>query len=178
MTKAVKANKTSPPSPKKKRHAPNMKDKLKNKKEKPIPTIRVQGFKEPIAVEAYAYTLTATKCGFLNKYRLWAKGELEVDELTEANFGEMKAQRDNGVPGNEPLKNDDGYSRFWMIRYPPENVSTVATRKEGLRVLNFFSCLRKLRIFLLQLSELSTVLQTTTTLCWNRFFLIKTLKKL
>jgi hypothetical protein len=143
MTKTTKSNKALPPSPKKAKHAPNMKEKLRTKKEKPIPTIRVQGFKDPLAVEVYGYTLTATKCGFLNKYRLWTKGELEVDELTEANFGDMKVQRDNDVSGNVPLKNVDGFSRFWMIRYPPENVSTVATRKEGLRVLKNFFMSRK-----------------------------------
>jgi hypothetical protein len=120
-----------------------MKDKLKNKKEKPTPTIRVHAFKEPVVVEAYGYTLTSTKCGFLNKYRLWTKGELEVDELTEANFGDLKHQRDNDNPGNESLTNDDGYSRVWMIRYPPENESTVATRNEGLLVLKRFFMSKK-----------------------------------
>jgi len=113
------------------------------KKEKPIPTIRVHAFKDPVVVEAYGYTLTTTKCGFLNKYRLWTKGELEVDELTEANFGELKNQRDNDVPGNESVKNDEGYSRVWMIRYPPENVSNMTTRKEGLRVLKQFFMSKK-----------------------------------
>ncbi len=143
ITGATKKTKTLPPSPKKAKHAPNMKDKLKNKKEKPTPTIRVHSFKEPMVVEAYGYTLTATKCGFLNKYRLWTKGELEVDELTKANFGNMKNQRDKDDPGNESVKNDDGYSRIWMIRYPPENESTVATRKEGLRVLKAFFMSKK-----------------------------------
>jgi hypothetical protein len=143
MTKDGKKNKNLPPSPMKARHAPSMKDKFKNRKEKPSPTIRVHAFKEPIVVEAYEYTLTATKCGFLNKYRLWTKGELEVDELTEANFGELKNQRDKDVTGNEYLKNDDGYARVWMIRYPPENESTVATRNEGLLVLKRFFLSKK-----------------------------------
>jgi hypothetical protein len=51
MTKTQKSNKALPPSPKKAKHAPNMKDKLKTKKEKPIPTIHAQGFKDPLAVE-------------------------------------------------------------------------------------------------------------------------------
>ena len=115
-----------------------MKEKFKNKKDKPNPTISVHAFKDPVVVEAYEYNISATKCGFLNKYRLWTKGELEVDELTEANFGEMKSKRDNDIQGNESLKNDAGYSRVWMIRYPPENESTESTRKEGLRVLRLF----------------------------------------
>lgn len=129
----------SPPSPKKARHAPSMRDTLKKKNEKPVPTIVVHAFQDPVTVEAYAYILLPTKDGFINKYRMWSKGELEVPTLIEANFGGLKAQRDKNDNGNEPLLNEDGYSRFWMIRYPNENESTIATRKEGLRVLkNFF----------------------------------------
>ena len=73
-----------------------------------------------------------------SKYRLWAKGELEVESLTDANFSELKIQRDNDIEGNEPLKDAEGYSRVWMVRYPPENESTSQTRKEGLRVLKSF----------------------------------------
>lgn len=128
-----------PPSPKKKKYVPNMKEKLKRKQEKPVPTIRVLGFQEPLAVEAYEYTVTATKPGFINKFRIWSRGELEVATLTDANFIGLKIQRDNENGGNEPRLDDDGYSRVWMIRYPPDNESTAETRKEGLRVLkNFF----------------------------------------
>jgi hypothetical protein len=127
-----------PPSPKKSASPPSMREKLKHKKEKPVPTIRVHGFFEPFAVEAYEYTLTDTKPGFVHKYRQWAKGELEVEELTKANFVGVNMQRDNAIHGNEVRKDSDGYSRVWMIRYPTENQTTAATRRDGLRILKDF----------------------------------------
>ena len=66
MTKASKVNK-NPPSPKKARRAPSMREKLKNRNEKAVPTIRVNGFQEPVAIEVYDYTITSTKPGFVNK---------------------------------------------------------------------------------------------------------------
>lgn len=134
----AKVPSAKPPSPKKATAPPSMREKLKQKKEKPTPTIRVHSFSEPFAVEAYEYTLTDTKPGFVNKYRLWAKGELEVEELTEANFVGLKMQRDSTISGNESLKDCDGYSRVWLIRYPTENESTEATREEGLKILKHF----------------------------------------
>jgi hypothetical protein len=133
-----KRNDLKPASPKKAASPPSMREKLKHKKEKPVPTIRVHGFFEPFAVEAYEYTLTDIKPGFVHKYRLWAKGELEVEELTEANFVGVKMQRDNAINGNEVRKDSDGYSRVWMIRYPTENQTTAATRRDGLRILKSF----------------------------------------
>ena len=134
-----RAKKQKPSSPKKAKFQPNMRDNLKKKKDKPVPTINVYSFHEPIAVEAYTYTITPTKDGFLNKFRIWLKAELEVDELTEANFVALKTRRDKDSPGNVPLKDDDDYNRMYMIRYPPQNESTKETRSEGLRVLkNFF----------------------------------------
>ena len=87
-----------------------MRENFKHKKEKPIPTIRVHAFQDPIAIEAYKCTLTATKAGLINKYRMWARGELEVEALTDANFVGLKIQRDNDNPGNESLLDTDGYS--------------------------------------------------------------------
>ena len=55
-----------------------MRETIKHKKEKPIPTIHVHSFQDPFAIEAYEYTLTATKPGFINKYRMWSRGEVEV----------------------------------------------------------------------------------------------------
>jgi hypothetical protein len=37
----------------------------------------------------------------------------------------------------------DGYSRWWMIRYPKENESTPETRKEGLHVIKIFFMSKK-----------------------------------
>jgi hypothetical protein len=126
------------PSPKKARHAPNMRDKLAKKKEKPEPAISVQGFVDPLTFEIYDYTITPTKPGFSNKFKMWAKGELHVEALTAANFVGFKYQRDNENSGNEPLMSQDGYARIWMLRFPPENESTADTRAEGLRVLKEF----------------------------------------
>jgi hypothetical protein len=83
--------------------------------------------------------LTKSKAGFINNYRKWSKGEIQFEDLTEANFIGLKIRRNNEINGNETLSGSDGYSRWWMIRYPPENESTPDTRKEGLRVVkNFF----------------------------------------
>jgi hypothetical protein len=38
----------------------------------------------------------------------------------------------------EHLLYDDGYARFYMVRYPPQNVPMAVTRKEVLRVLKTF----------------------------------------
>jgi hypothetical protein len=127
-----------PASPKKKGQVPNMRQKLENKKQKSVPTLRVYGFEDPFCVEAYEYTLSDTKPGFINKYRLWAKGELTVESLTAANFNNTKVQRDKSKPGNEPLLDGEGYSRVWMVRYPPGGESTEDTRKEGLEILKTF----------------------------------------
>jgi hypothetical protein len=127
-----------PPSPKKKKQAPNMRENLKKKKQKPIPTLRVLGFEDPLSVEMYEYTLNENKPGFINNFRKWSRGELENDSLTEANFIGLKMQRDYVSDANEALYYDDDYARFWMIRYPPSNASTVETRQEGLRVLKTF----------------------------------------
>ena len=134
----VKARIVKPPSPKKAKQGPNMKDNLKKKKEKPVPTIRVLGFQDPLYVEIYEYTLSANKPGFINNFRKWSRGELVNDALSEANFIGLKMQRDFSVDGNATLFYDDGYAHFWIIRYPPENESTADTRKEGLRVLKSF----------------------------------------
>ena len=133
-----KAKVVKPASPKKARHVPNMRQKLLSKKEKPVPTIRVYGFEEPLGVEAYEYTLSDTKAGFINKYRLWAKGELEVEALTAANFNNTKVQRDKSKSDNEPRLDGDGFSRVWLVRYPPGGESTEDTRKEGLEILKTF----------------------------------------
>lgn len=127
-----------PASPKKAKQMPNMRNQLLSKKEKPVPTIRVHGFEEPLAIEAYEYYLTDTKSGFINKYRLWAKGELDVEALTVANFNSPKVQRDKSKRNNEPLMDEGGYSRVWLIRYPPGGESTEESRKEGLEVLKTF----------------------------------------
>ena len=63
---------------------------------------------------------------------------IKHEELTEANFIGLKAQRNNEINGNERLNGSDGYVRWWMTRYPPENESTPETRQEGLRVLKTF----------------------------------------
>ena len=127
-----------PASPKKKGQVPNMRQKLENKKQKSVPTLRVYGFEDPFCVEAYEYTLSDTKPGFINKYRLWAKGELEVEALTAANFNNTKVQRDKSKLWNEPLLDGEGYSRVWLVRYPPGGESTEDTRKEGLGILKTF----------------------------------------
>ncbi len=138
-----KSKMVKPPSPKKKKQAPNMRENLKKKKQKPIPTLSVLGFEDPLSVEMYEYTLNKNKPGFINNFRKWSRGELENDSLTEANFIGLKMQRDYVSDANEALYYDDGYARFWMIRYPPSNASTVETRQEGLRVLKTFLCEHK-----------------------------------
>ena len=106
-----------------------MRQKLLQKKEA---TIHVVGFEDPIALEVYNYTLSKNKLWFINNYRKWSKGEIQFDELTEANFIGLKIQRNNENNGNEPLSGSDGFSPWWMVWYPPENDSTPETRKEGL----------------------------------------------
>jgi len=69
---------------------------------------------------------------------MWSKGELTVDELTDANFVGQKMRRDTEIPGNKILKDGEGYSRIWLLRYPPGLESTVETRKEGLEILQKF----------------------------------------
>ena len=133
-----KARNIKPASPKKAKQAPNMRNKLNLIKEKPSHTICVHGFQDPLCLEMYEYTVTANKSGFLNNFRKWTKGEMENESLTEANFIGLKMQRNFGLDGNESWLYDDGYARLWMIRYPPENASTVDTRREGLRVLKTF----------------------------------------
>jgi hypothetical protein len=134
-----KMKKVVPASPKKAKQVPNMREKLKKKTGKVDPTISVHAFADPICAEVYEYTVLPNKDGFTHKYRLWSKGELTVDELTDANFIGLKMKRDPEIPGNENLKDGDGYSRIWLLRYPKGAESTVETRKEGLRVLqNFF----------------------------------------
>ena len=135
-TPAGKKTTTKPPSPKKSKKTPNMREKLSQKKEA---TIRVVGFEDPIALEVYDYTLSESKAGFIHNYRKWSKGEIQFEDLTEANFTGLKIRRNNEINGKETLSGADGYSRWWMIRYPQENESTPDTRKEGLRVIkNFF----------------------------------------
>ena len=129
---------SKPASPKKAGQVPNMRKQLLGKKEKPVPTISAYGFEDPLAVEAYEYTITDTKPGFIHRYRLWAKGDLEVEALTAANFNNTKVQRDMSKRDNEPLLDGEGYSRVWLVRYPPGGESTADTRKEGLQILKTF----------------------------------------
>ena len=134
-----RVKKVKPVSPKKAKQVPNMRENLKKKKEKPVPTITVHAFADPVCAEVYSYTVLPTKDGFTHKYRMWCKGELTVDELTDANFIGLKMRRDTEIPGNESLKDSEGYSRIWLLRYPQGTESTVDTRKDGLQVLqNFF----------------------------------------
>jgi hypothetical protein len=139
-TPAGKTTTTKPPSPKKSKKTPNMRKKLFQKKEA---TIHVVVFEDPIALEVYNYTLTESKAGFINNYRKWSKGEIQFEDLTEANFIGLKIRRNNEINGNETLSGSDGYSRWWMIWYPLENESTPDTRKEGLRVINNFFMSKK-----------------------------------
>jgi hypothetical protein len=179
MAKTIKANAGTKPtspsggardSPKKAKAPQSMREKLKQKKEKPVPTIRAFGFIDNLAVEAYEYVLTDTKQGFIHKYRLWAKGDLEVDALTEANFIGLKEQRDNDDEGNETRKDSDGYAKIWLIRYPPENESTKATRREGLRVLKNFFMSKTASLY--PPNEIKTVDATTDIPCvLDTFFL-------
>jgi hypothetical protein len=117
-TPAGQTTTTKPPSPKKSKKTPNMREKLLQKKEA---TIHVVGLEDPIALEVYKYTLTESKAGFINNYRKWSKGEIQFEDLTEANFIGLKIRRNNEINGKETLSGSDGYSRWWMIRYPPEN---------------------------------------------------------
>jgi hypothetical protein len=133
-----RVRKVKPASPKKAKQVPNMREKLKKKTGKVDPTITVRAFADPVCAEVYSYTVLPTKDGFTHKYRMWSKGELTVDELTDANFVGVKMRRNTEIPGNENLKDDDGYSRIWCLRYPQGTESTVETRKEGLRVLQEF----------------------------------------
>ena len=55
-----------------------------------------------------------------------------------ANFNSPKVQRDKSKRNNEPLMDEGGYSRVWLIRYPPGGESTEESRKEGLEVLKTF----------------------------------------
>ena len=139
-TSAGKTTRTKPPSPKKSTKTPNMRQKLLQKKEA---TIHVVGFEDPIGLEVYDYTLSENKAGFINNYRKWSKGEIQFEELTEANFIGLKIQRNNENNGNEPLSGSDGFSRWWMVRYPPENDSTPETRKEGLQIIKKFFMSKK-----------------------------------
>jgi hypothetical protein len=100
--------------------------------------ISLLGFQDPLYIEVYEYTLSENKPGFINNFRKWSRGKLVNDSLTEANFIGMKMQPDFNNNGNEHLLYDHGYARFWMIRYPPQNVSTAVTSKEGQRVLKTF----------------------------------------
>jgi hypothetical protein len=98
-------------SPMKARLLPSsMRENLKLKKEKPVPPIHDHGFLEPFAIEAYEYIIKDTKPGFVNKYRLWAKGQLEVEALTKVTFVGLKMQQDKEDGGNELLKDSSGYS--------------------------------------------------------------------
>lgn len=140
---ATKAKVVTPGSPKKAKKPPSMRENLKMRKEKPVPTISVQGFQiVPLAAEAYEYTITNLKNGFLNEFRKYVKGEITSDELTNANFVGLKTKRYRGK-GNEPLMDSDGYSRVWILRYPLEGESTASTRQEGLRVLKDFFMSKK-----------------------------------
>jgi hypothetical protein len=135
-TPAGKTTTTKPPSPKTSKKTPNVREKLLQKKEA---TIHVVGFEDPIALEVYDYTLTKSKARFINNYQKWSKGEIQFEDLTEANFIGLKIRRNNEFTENETLSGSDGYSHWWMIRYPRENELTPDTRKEGLRVIkNFF----------------------------------------
>jgi hypothetical protein len=53
-------------------------------------TIHLVGFKDPITLEVYNYTLSENKAGFINNYRKWSKGKIKFKELTEANFIGLK----------------------------------------------------------------------------------------
>jgi hypothetical protein len=146
MTKLVKAPKKSASSgsPKKAKKPPSMKEKLKMRKEKPVPTITCQGFQfPPLALEVYEYTVSLTKDGFLNQIRKWTKGETTVDELTDANFVGIKIKRSKDEIGNEPLLDPDGFARIWILRYPLDGESTHESRQEGLRVLKTFFMSKK-----------------------------------
>jgi hypothetical protein len=138
MTPVSKARIMKPASPKKVKYAPSMKDNLIKKKQKPILMISVLGFQDPLYIEVYKYTLTENKAGFINNFRKWSRGKLICNSLTEANFIGMKLQHDFNNNGNQHLLYDNDSARFWMIRYPPQNVSTAVTRKEGLHVLKTF----------------------------------------
>ena len=83
-----------------------MREKLLQKKEA---TIHVVGFEDPIALEVYDYTLTKSKAWFINNYRKWSKGEIQFEDLTEANFTGLKIRRNNEINGKETMSRDDGY---------------------------------------------------------------------
>jgi hypothetical protein len=51
-------------------------------------------------------------------------------------------QRDKLKSDNKPLLDGKGYSRVWMVRYPPGGKSTEVTRKEGHKILKTF-CMSK-----------------------------------
>jgi hypothetical protein len=104
-TPARKTITMKPPSPKKSKKTPNMREKLLQKKEA---TIHSVGFEDPIALEVYDYTLTKSKAGFINDYRKWSKGEIQFEDLTEANFIGLKIRRNNEINGNEILSGSDG----------------------------------------------------------------------
>ena len=140
---AGKSKALKPVSPKKARKPPSMRDKLKLRKEKPVPTISCRGFcVTPMALEAYEYTISSLKNGFLNEFRKYTKGEVQSDELTNANFVGLKIKWSDEI-GNEPMLDPDGFARVWIIRYPLEGESTPETRQEGLRVLRDFFMSKK-----------------------------------
>ena len=88
---STKVKVVKPASPKKRNKPPSMKDNLKLRKQKPVPTISCQGFQlPPMSVEAYEYTISDLKNGFLNEFRKFTKGEINSDELTNANFVGLK----------------------------------------------------------------------------------------
>jgi hypothetical protein len=173
-TPAGKTTATKPPSQKKSKKTPNMREKLLQKKEE---TIHVEGFEDPIALEVYDYTLTESKAGFMNNHRKWSKGEIQFEDLTEPNFIVLKIRRNNEINGNETLSGSDGYSRWWMIRYPPENESAPDTRKEGLRVIKNFFTSKKGTSFHPVTSNLLMILMVMFLQYWKCFSMMMILKR-
>ncbi len=173
---ATKAKVVAPGSPQKAKKPPSMRENLKLRKEKPVPTISVQGFQVvPLAAEAYEYTITNLKNGFLNEFRKYVKGEITSDELTNANFVGLKTKRYRGK-GNEPLMDSDGYSRVWILRYPLEGKSTALTRQEGLRVLKDFFMSKKATNY--PPNDIAVIDRTTDDVpVWKTTFWIMILKK-
>ena len=73
---AGKGTTTKPPSPKKSRKTPNMREKLLQKKGTGISVV---GFDDSVALEVYDFTVGDNKPGYIHNFRKWSKGEIEYD---------------------------------------------------------------------------------------------------
>lgn len=121
-----------------------VKEVIKNKnKPKAVPTVTCYTPHSILEKEIYTFTMApadgteSVADGFTHSYKRYWQGELEVDALTEANFGPFKFRR-RPNSNNEIMLDPKEYWRCVFLRTPLEGVSTPETRAEGLQVLRTF----------------------------------------